>query len=128
VRELDASSTAVREKMDAVYQYMTYRQLPAELQSRIRKYYSFYWSRQSTFDESAILFALPSHLRREVTLFLHKDMISKVRCASLPVLYTHMHLTDMMLTPLALLALLALLATAPTTLSSCTHHCCTRHS
>ena len=26
----------------------------------------------------AILFALPSHLRREVTLFLHKDMISKV--------------------------------------------------
>eukprot|EP00966_Prymnesium_polylepis_P222019 5136787-Prymnesium_polylepis.1 len=78
VRELDAGATAIREKMDAIQQYMSYRRLPLDLQSRIRKYYTFYWSRQSIFDETAILFQLPSHLRREVTLFLHKDMISKV--------------------------------------------------
>jgi len=78
VREFDAGSTAIREKMDAINQYMSYRALPSELQSRIRKYYSFYWSRQSVFNESSILNQLPSHLRREVTLFLHKDMISKV--------------------------------------------------
>ena len=57
---------------------MQHRQLPAELKSRIRKYYAFYWSRQSVFDEAAVLKALPAHLRREVLLYLHRDMISKV--------------------------------------------------
>ena len=53
-----------------------YRDLPPELQLRIRKYYTFYWSRQSIFDEHAILDALPSHLRREVTLYLHKGHVA----------------------------------------------------
>ena len=78
VREMDANSTAMRQRMDSINSYMRYRDLPEELQTRIRKYYSFYWSRQSIFDESALLHALPSHLRREVALYLHKEMISKV--------------------------------------------------
>ena len=73
VRDMDATSTAMRQRMDSINNYMRYRDLPPELQLRIRKYYTFYWSRQSIFDEHAILDALPSHLRREVTLYLHRD-------------------------------------------------------
>ena len=57
---------------------MRYRGFPLQLQTRIRKYYSFYWSRQSIFDEAAIMKTLPTHLRREVSLYLHREMISKV--------------------------------------------------
>jgi len=78
VREIDASSTVVRKRMDSVNGYMRYRGFPEYLQARIRKYYSFYWSRQSIFDETAIMKNLPSHLRREVSLCLHREMISKV--------------------------------------------------
>lgn len=63
-----------------------YRDLPPELQLRIRKYYTFYWSRQSIFDEHAILDALPSHLRREVTLYLHKGHVaSRVSHPTFPI-------------------------------------------
>ena len=76
VRDMDATSTAMRQRMDSINNYMRYRDLPPELQLRIRKYYTFYWSRQSIFDEHAILDALPSHLRREVTLYLHKGHVA----------------------------------------------------
>ena len=49
--------------MDSVNGYMRYRGFPVQLQTRIRKYYSFYWSRQSIFDETSIMQTLPAHLR-----------------------------------------------------------------
>jgi CRP-like cAMP-binding protein len=78
LRELNASNVVMTQRMDSINMYMQHRQLPQELKTRIRKYYAFYWSRQSVFDEAAVLSALPSHLRREVLLYLHRDMISKV--------------------------------------------------
>jgi hypothetical protein len=36
------------------------------LQSRVRHYFIFLWSKQAVFDETTILDELPPHLRREV--------------------------------------------------------------
>ena len=49
---------------------------PPPLQTRIRDYHSFSLSRQTMFDEAECLGSLPNHLRREVALYLHRDMIS----------------------------------------------------
>ena len=78
VHQMQSSSLENRARMDSINAYMRYRGLPATLQTRIRKYYSFSLSRQSMFDEAAILSTLPTHLRREVSLYLHRDMISQV--------------------------------------------------
>jgi voltage-gated potassium channel len=75
---LDTRTAMVRTRMDSISAFMRHRQLSPELQSRVRSYFSFVWSRQAVYDESSILEELPAHLRREVALEMHRMIISRV--------------------------------------------------
>ena len=80
VSKLDASTAAYHNKMDAIVSYMKSRNLPKELQMRIRKYYKHYLEKKTAFDESAMLSELSTFLRQEVAMFLINDTLY-VPCA-----------------------------------------------
>jgi len=78
VSKLDASTAAYHNKMDAIVSYMKSRNLPRELQMRIRKYYKHYLEKKTAFDESRMLSELSTFLRQEVAMFLINDTLFKI--------------------------------------------------
>ena len=52
--------------MDAIKEYVSWRELPRDLAVRIRRYYEHYYTRQAVFDEKSILGELNPYLRSEV--------------------------------------------------------------
>ncbi len=78
VSNLDSTRTAFRQKMDGVKQYMHYRQLPGELQHRVVDYYDYLWSEGKAVDEQKLFQDLPTGLRREIQLYLNREIIQRV--------------------------------------------------
>lgn len=65
-------------QMDAIVSYMKSRNLPRELQMRIRRYYKHYLEKKTAFDEGSILSELSTFLRQEVAMFLVNDTLYKI--------------------------------------------------
>ena len=78
VAAIDRQAALNEEKMDEVKEYMRWRKLPRELVGRLRRYYSYYYSRKTAFDESAILGDLTPALRFEVVSCALKDTIGRI--------------------------------------------------
>ena len=66
VAAIDRQAALSEEKMDEVKEYMRWRKLPRDLVIRLRRYYTYYYSRKTAFDEEAILRDLTPVLRFEV--------------------------------------------------------------
>lgn len=75
---VDVSQSVFQEKMDAVDEFVRYRNLPRPLRKRIRSYYESFWSRGVYFSETRILNELSFSLRRDVAFWLAKDLIETV--------------------------------------------------
>jgi voltage-gated potassium channel len=78
ISELGSASQAHRTKMASVHRFLSIRGLPKGLTQRIKSYFDYLWSRQQGFKDEEILNELPHHLRTEVLLFLHRDLLQKV--------------------------------------------------
>jgi len=61
-----------------VKEYMRWRRLPRDLVMRIRRYYTYYYSRKTAFDEEQILGALTPGLRFEVIEHTLKETIGQI--------------------------------------------------
>lgn len=66
------------ENLEKLKAFLNYRHLPFDLQKRIRDYYTYIWKKKLGYDEGSFLSELPVGLRREVSLFLKKDMMKKI--------------------------------------------------
>lgn len=76
--QVDATTNVFQEKMDAVNEFMKYREVPREMRKRVRAFYESFWGRGIHFNESKILGELSFSLRREVAHFLNRDIIRSV--------------------------------------------------
>ena len=63
------------ERMDAVKEWMTSRGFPHKLFVRVRKYFEFYYTRKSAFDEEDIISKLTPALYAEVTRILLRESL-----------------------------------------------------
>ena len=63
------------EQLGALIQY---RNLPVQLQRRIRDYYAYLWSKRLGFDESSFLEGLPGGLQLEVSLYLKQSVVNRI--------------------------------------------------
>ncbi|MCS6985098.1 MAG: ion transporter [Leptospiraceae bacterium] len=75
---LDASRTHFREKMEKLSAFMRGRQLPREVQERVRAYYDYLWETRRGSLEQEILSELPRSLRIDVAIALKQELIRKV--------------------------------------------------
>jgi len=68
----------LEEKTDAVKEYIAWRKLPRELSLRIKKHFSFFYTRRAAFDEVELLSGLSPSLRSEVTRFVLKETLGRI--------------------------------------------------
>eukprot|EP00741_Cyanophora_paradoxa_P020294 tig00021244_g19588.t1 len=78
ISNMNAAEVSFKEKMDIVSQFMSYRQLPPELQRRIVGYLEYMWRRQRGMDDKEILAELPPHLQAEIARHLNREILAKV--------------------------------------------------
>jgi CRP-like cAMP-binding protein len=75
VTTMDKQASLVEDKMDAVKEWMMSRNIPRQLNVRVRKYYEHFYTKRSAFDEEDIVRGLTPALRSEVTAILLRDSL-----------------------------------------------------
>jgi len=72
------SVVAIKEKISAVNFFLQFRRVPEELCAKIQRHFEYSWKRNQVFRETEILADLPSGLRVQCALYIHKEIIDKV--------------------------------------------------
>ena len=78
VAALDRQSAISEERMDEIKEYMRWRKLPRDLVIRMNKFYTYFYTQKTAFDEQAILGNLTPALRLEVVTHALKETIGKI--------------------------------------------------
>jgi CRP-like cAMP-binding protein len=75
---LDSAKVSYWNRIEAVTQYLRSRQVPHDLNVRVRDYYDYLWDIHRGFREDTFLDDLPESMRIEVLLNLTQDLLNKV--------------------------------------------------
>eukprot|EP00002_Diphylleia_rotans_P025219 TRINITY_DN4986_c0_g1_i6.p1 TRINITY_DN4986_c0_g1~~TRINITY_DN4986_c0_g1_i6.p1 ORF type:complete len:1636 (+),score=306.35 TRINITY_DN4986_c0_g1_i6:100-5007(+) len=78
ISTMDAASSRLLQKASKLHRYMSYHKLPDDLRVRIQNYFDIMWSRERGLDEFEITHDLPTALRSEVAVYIHRDLVNKV--------------------------------------------------
>ncbi len=78
IANLDRAKLHFQERVERAHAFMAYRGVPAELRHRILGYYGYLWESRLGWGDSELLDDLPSGLRVEVSLHLHRPILEKV--------------------------------------------------
>ena len=97
---LQSSTARVEEwrlKQKDTEEWMNHRQLPEELQQRVRRFVQYKWLTTRGVDEEAILRALPLDLRRQIQRHLCLDIVRRVSIFLRHYKITSMHVNKTLL-------------------------------
>jgi hypothetical protein len=75
---IDTARSEFSRKMAILNAFLVYRDIPLELEKRIRSYYNYIWENRMDHDEDEVIRELPDSLKLDVKLFLRQPLISKV--------------------------------------------------
>lgn len=75
---IDVAKAHFSEKLEQVNAFLKYREIPADLQTRVRSYYDYLWESRLGYDESSVVEDLPPSLKIEISMHLNRDIIEKV--------------------------------------------------
>jgi hypothetical protein len=75
---IDTARSEFSRKMAILNAFLVYREIPSELEKRIRSYYNYIWDNRMDHDEDEVISELPDSLKLDVKLFLRQPLISKV--------------------------------------------------
>ncbi|MBL7999612.1 MAG: cyclic nucleotide-binding domain-containing protein [Candidatus Kapabacteria bacterium] len=78
LNRIDPARVHYEENLDRVHAFIRYRSIPSTLVRRITDYYDYMWEKRLGYDESAILSTLPTALRKDIVLYLKRDVIERV--------------------------------------------------
>nr|XP_039264731.1 cyclic nucleotide-gated cation channel alpha-3-like [Styela clava] len=78
ISNMNAAKTEFQSRMDAVKQYMQFREVSNTLQKRVIKWFDYLWTNKKSTDERHILSTLPDKLRAEIAINVHLDTLKRV--------------------------------------------------
>ncbi|KAJ3166551.1 hypothetical protein HK101_011925 [Irineochytrium annulatum] len=76
---MDSRRVSYSQKMDAVKQYMSDRDMDSDMQERVLDYYDYMWERNKGIDVKNLFEDMPSTFKSEVALSLNNAIIEKVK-------------------------------------------------
>ncbi|XP_068689306.1 cyclic nucleotide-gated channel alpha-3-like [Montipora foliosa] len=79
ISNMNAARTNFQARMDSIKQYMEHHKVPDTLQTRVKRWAHYAWSRTQALDEGASLEMLPERLRAEIAIHVHLDTLRKVK-------------------------------------------------
>jgi Cyclic nucleotide-binding domain/Ion channel len=74
----DPAKMAFQENMESLKSFVKYRDLPTNLQYRVRDYYAYLWKKKLGYNEANFLSKLPTGLKHEVELYLKRKIVDKI--------------------------------------------------
>jgi voltage-gated potassium channel len=78
VSNLDVARSAYQHRLDEVNAYLRAQRIPAELQDRVRDYYSYLWTKQRGVSATTVLSDIPPSLTQEILMFLNREVLNRV--------------------------------------------------
>ena len=78
INQIDSTSSAYNQKRDQLAIYMNSRNFPPKLRHRINRYFHYLHEKNKGIDDATMIEDLPPYLRKEVALFLNRNIIVKV--------------------------------------------------
>ncbi|KAJ8045564.1 Cyclic nucleotide-gated channel rod photoreceptor subunit alpha [Holothuria leucospilota] len=79
ISNMNAARQEYQAKMDAIKFYMNHRQVPEQIQSRVKKWSNYAWSRTQALEDQQFLEFLPPRLRAEIAIHVHLETLQKVK-------------------------------------------------
>ncbi|XP_033126843.1 cyclic nucleotide-gated channel rod photoreceptor subunit alpha-like isoform X1 [Anneissia japonica] len=79
ISNMNAARQEFQTKMDSLKFYMNHRKVPEDLQSRVKKWSEYAWTRTQALDDQCFLEILPPRLRAEIAKHVHLETLQKVK-------------------------------------------------
>ncbi|KAG8516476.1 cGMP-gated cation channel alpha-1 [Galemys pyrenaicus] len=79
ISNMNAARAEFQGKIDAIKQYMHFRNVSKDMEKRVIKWFDYLWTNKKTVDEKEVLKYLPDKLRAEIAISVHLDTLKKVR-------------------------------------------------
>lgn len=78
VANIDVARASYQRHMEEVNSYLKSQKVPADLQERVRDYYSYLWEQQKSVTSRTVIEDLPSSLSLEILLHQNRELLEKV--------------------------------------------------
>ncbi|XP_006900779.1 PREDICTED: cyclic nucleotide-gated cation channel alpha-3-like [Elephantulus edwardii] len=79
ISNMNASRAEFQAKIDSIKQYMKFRKVTKDLETRVIRWFDYLWANRKTVDEKEVLKNLPDKLKAEIAINVHLDTLKKVR-------------------------------------------------
>nr|AOG14382.1 cyclic nucleotide gated non-selective ion channel alpha 2 [Cancer borealis] len=79
ITNMNAARAEFQNRMDGVKQYMEFRKVSKDLETRVIKWFDYLWSNKQSLDEEGVLKSLPDKLKAEIAIHVHLDTLKQVR-------------------------------------------------
>ncbi|XP_025829628.1 cyclic nucleotide-gated cation channel subunit A [Agrilus planipennis] len=79
ISNMNLAKVDFQNRMDGVKQYMAFRKVGRDLESRVIRWFAYTWEESGALDEERVLSALPDKLKAEIAIKVHLDTLRKVR-------------------------------------------------
>lgn len=75
---VDVLKAGYRKKVEEISAFLSYRNVPIEMQKKVQEYYEHLWESRMGHDEEAVLEDIPEPLKTDLALYMRHDLIRKV--------------------------------------------------
>lgn len=76
--KINEAEIKYKDKVQAVNQYLSHRNVPDDFNHKIREYYEYLWTRYKGHEEKHFFKDLPIHYRLDILHYLTKDFLAKI--------------------------------------------------
>jgi voltage-gated potassium channel len=75
---IDIAKASFSKQMEDINSFLSYKSVPKILKQKVHNYYQYVWHNQMALSEHELLSNLPSSLKTEISLHLHRNLIEHV--------------------------------------------------